>query len=120
MAGGVAAILGQPKDLLALLPGYRVRVRLLLGGPPLEAGHLGQAAVGDAPPPRPPPPACGHCHTIPYQKGVCCSNVGVRTQCPKCLAMVWPKEKDACCSGGRRVLDERYNPPLRPEYRTLH
>ena len=75
--------------------------------------------MGDPPLPRPPPPACGHCHTIPYQKGVCCSNVGVRTQCPKCLAMVWPKEKDACCGGGRRVLDERYNPPLRPEYRAL-
>ena len=45
--------------------------------------------------------------------------MGVRTQCPKCLAMVWPKEKDACCGGGRRVLDERYNPPLRPEYRAL-
>ena len=83
MAGGVAAILGQPGDLLALLPGYRVRVRLLLGGPPLAAGLLGQAAVGDPPPPRPFPPACGHCHTIPYHKGVCCSNVGVRDPVPK-------------------------------------
>jgi hypothetical protein len=33
--------------------------------------------------------------------------------------MVWPKEKDACCGGGRRVLGERYNPLLRPEYRAL-
>jgi hypothetical protein len=33
--------------------------------------------------------------------------------------MVWPKEKDACCGGGRRVLDERYNPPLRPEFEAL-
>jgi hypothetical protein len=56
MAGGVAAILGQPGDLLAQLPGYRVRVRLLLGGPPLAAGVLGQAAVGDPAAPRPPPP----------------------------------------------------------------
>ena len=33
--------------------------------------------------------------------------------------MVWPREKDACCGGGRRVLDERSNPPLRPEYKVL-
>ena len=89
-AGGVPAIHGQPVDLLAQLPGYRgVRVRLFLGGLPLAAGLLGQAALGDPAPPRAPPPACEHCHTIPYQKGVCCSNVGVRTECPKCHAMVW-------------------------------
>ena len=100
---------------MAHLPGYRrVRVRLFLA-----AGLLGQAALGDPAPPRAPPPACEHCHTIPYQKGVCCSNVGVRTECPKCHAMVWPREKDACCGGGRRVLDEGYNPPLRPEYKVL-
>jgi len=129
MAGDVAAILEQPGGLLAQLPGYRVRVRLHMGGLPLAAGLLGQAAVGDpAPPPPaphppapppPPPPACEHCHTIPYQKGVCCSNVGVRTECPKCRAKVWPKEKDACCGGGRRVLEECYNPPLRAEYKAL-
>jgi hypothetical protein len=32
---------------------------------------------------------------------------------------VWPKEKDACCGGGRRVLEECYNPPLRAEYKAL-
>ena len=38
MAGGVAAILEQPGGLLAQLPGYRVRVRLHLGGLSLAAG----------------------------------------------------------------------------------
>ena len=119
MVGDVPAILEQPGGLLAQLPGYRVRVRLHLGGLPLAAGLLGQAAVGDPAPPPPPPPACEHCHTIPYQKGVCCSNVGVRTECPKCRAKVWPKVKDACCGGVRRVLEECYNPPLRAEYKAL-
>ena len=92
MAGGVPAVLEQPGGLLARLPGYRVvRVRLLLGGLPLAPGLLGHAAEGDPAPPRAPPPACEHCHTIPYQKGVCCSNVGVRTECPKCTFM---------CAGG--------------------
>ena len=118
-AGGVPAIHGQPGNLLAQLPGYRgVRVRLFLGGLPL-AGLLGQAALGDPALPRAPLPACEHCHTIPYQKGVCCSNVGVRTECPKCLAMVWPREREACCGGGKRVLGNSFNPPLRPQYRAL-
>ena len=109
-AGGVPAIHGQPGDLLAQLPGYRgVRVRLFLGGLPLAAGLLGQAALGDPAPPRAPPPACEHCHTIPYQKGVCCSNVGVRTECPKCHAMVWQGTLSmqcrvhCLCSEGRTV-----------------
>ena len=38
MAGGVAAISEQPGGLFAQLPGYRVRVRLHLGGLPLAAG----------------------------------------------------------------------------------
>ena len=38
MAGDVAAIREQPGELLAQLPGYRVRVRLHLGGLPLAAG----------------------------------------------------------------------------------
>jgi hypothetical protein len=33
--------------------------------------------------------------------------------------MLWPKENDACCGGGKRVLGESYNPPLRPEYQAL-
>ncbi len=45
--------------------------------------------------------------------------MGVRTECPKCRAKVWSKEKDACCGGGRRVLEECYNPPLRAEYKAL-
>jgi hypothetical protein len=39
MAGGIAAILGQPGDLLALLPGYRVRIWV---GLPWKQGSWGK------------------------------------------------------------------------------
>ena len=100
----------------------RVRVRIMLGGRPAPGvhpgqggGHCGRAAV-DSPPPR---RACEHCHTIPYEKGVCCSYLGVRVQCPKCHSWVWPQEKWACCGDGKRVLGHRYNPPLDEGYKAL-
>ena len=45
--------------------------------------------------------------------------MGVRTECPKCHAMVCAREKEAFCGGGKRVLGESFNPPLRPQYKAL-
>ena len=59
------------------------------------------------------------CHTIPYEKGVCCSYLGVRVQCTKCHSWVWPQEKWACCGDGKRVLMSRYNPSLDKGYKAL-
>lgn len=33
--------------------------------------------------------------------------------------MLWPREKEACCGGGKKVLGESYNPPLRSQYKAL-
>ena len=121
-AGGDAALHGQPVGAMAQVGALRVRVRFMLGGRPAPGvhpgqggGHRGRAAV-DSPLPR---RACEHCHTIPYEKGVCCSYLGVRVQCPKCHSWVWPQEKWACCGDGKRVLGHRYNPPLDEGYKAL-
>jgi hypothetical protein len=91
-SGDDAAQPGQPEGFIARLGARVFRVRLLLGGQLAPGGQHGEAGEHHGPAAVDPPPllmACEHCHTIPYQKGVCCSNVGVRTECPKCHAMVW-------------------------------
>ena len=113
MAGGVPAVLGQPGGLLAQLPGYRaVRVRLSWAGFPWHQGSWGKLQRATLPPPRAPTPACEHCHTIPYQKGACCSNVGVRTECPKCTFMcaggtVYVRRGHCLCAQGGTVYVHR-------------
>ena len=109
-AGGGAALPGQPVGAMAQLGERSVRIRIMLGGRPalgVGGGQRGRAAVDPLPPRR----ACEHCHTIPYEKGVCCSYLGVRMHCLKCHSWVWPQEKWACCGDGKRVLESRYNPP---------
>jgi len=56
---------------------------------------------------------------LPSEKGVCCSYLGVRVQCPKCHSWVWPQEKWVCCGDGKRVLGHRYKPPLDEGYKAL-
>ena len=117
-AGGGAALPGQPVGAMAKLGARTVRIRIMLGGrpaPDVGGGHRGRAAEDPLPPRR----ACEHCHAIPYEKGVCCSNLGVRVQCAKCYSWVWPQEKWACCGDGKRVLENRYNPPLDEGYKAL-
>ena len=87
--GDDAALPGEPVGAIARLGARSFRVRLVLGGHPAPGGHLAQGGVPAAVDLPPPLRACEHCHTIPYHKGVCCSNVGVRTECHKCHAMVW-------------------------------
>jgi hypothetical protein len=43
--------------------------------------------------------------------------IGDRVLCSNgCGALIWPGEIMLCCRGGKRILGEDLNPPIRPEY----
>jgi hypothetical protein len=117
MAGGVAAILEQPGGLFAQLPGYRVRVRLSLGGLPWQQGSWGRLHWVTLPLPVPHPLRVSTATPSPIKRVCAAATWACAPSAPSAMPWCGPGRGRRVAGVGKKCWGRVSTPPCVPSTR---